>query len=214
MRCFSEAHGGYLPAALFVSIALHLLVLVFPYFGKTTGREQATVVGKSRQSSSFKATLSHSIRAAEAVPVEPALDKAPQARTEPEQKTSAPPSDVSPVLNFTHGLNLAPLFSVDYYPTNELTVKPQALGEAILDSEDGVPLMASGKLVLVLWINEKGDVVDISVDHNELPDSLMQSTLDAFKKLQFSPGELNGQKVGALMRIEVNYDDGYVPADP
>ncbi|MFZ4537512.1 energy transducer TonB [Propionivibrio sp.] len=196
---------------MFVSIALHLLVLAFPYFGETTGHEQATtVVGKRSQSSSLKATLGHTVRAVgarRAVPLR-------TARPEPEQKTSTSSSGVSPILNFTHDFNLVPSFSVDYYPTSELTVKPQALGEAILDSEDGVALIASGRLVLVLWINEKGEVVDISVDNNELPDSLMQSTLDALKKLRFSPGELNGQKVGALMRIEVSYDDEYAPTEP
>ena len=72
--------------------------------------------------------------------------------------------------------------------------------------------MASGKLVLKLWINELGLIADIAVEQSGLPEAFSRTAVAAFKDLRFAPGERNGLAVGTVMRIEVNYDDGRMRA--
>lgn len=99
----------------------------------------------------------------------------------------------------------------DYYATGALTTKPQPLGEAVLDPAEIAAIIATGKVVLMLRINELGKVVEVSIEHSDLPDVITETAVQAFLKLPFAPGELNGRKVGSVMRIEVRYDDDRLP---
>ncbi len=106
------------------------------------------------------------------------------------------------------GADLLPLPGVIYYPTSFLTVRPQPLAEANLDPPRLRPIVASGKVILTLWINPFGLASKVAVESTNLPEIFTSTAVDAFQSLRFKPGELHGQKVGAVMRVEVIYDDG------
>ena len=106
------------------------------------------------------------------------------------------------------GVNLLPLPAPAYYTTDELSKRPQPLAVADLDAPRIRPIVASGKIVLKLWINEFGVVADVAVEKTELPEIFSRTAVAAFKGLRFEPGERNGQPVATVMRIEVSYDDG------
>jgi hypothetical protein len=50
-------------------------------------------------------------------------------------------------------------------------------------------------------------VTSVEVEHSDVPEAVSALAAAAFAKLRFAPGELNGRAVGAMMRIEVSYDD-------
>jgi hypothetical protein len=66
-------------------------------------------------------------------------------------------------------------------------------------------LATSGRLVLKLWISDRGEVVETLTERSDLPAEFVQGVASAFRRARFSPGERNGMPVGSIIRIEVNY---------
>ena len=192
-----------LPLLLLVSLLLHLALIALPWPGRA-GRAVRQV--NDLPSSSLHASLSDASvartalsqqREPVAVPVPvrvPMLKPVPRAsafsaadRAVPEQR---------PVQAF--------------YPSAALTIRPVALSEPLLDDGDAV----SGEQVLTLWIDDQGAVVEVSVERSDLPADRRRAVADAFRLVRFAPGELNGKKVGAVVRIAVSYDDERLPIEP
>lgn len=204
-----------LALALLLSSLFHALAIVFPSFDETSYRKDAIASWAPVRTMALSVTLNHPAAGARAVSV---TSKVPRTKLDPSRGadglSAKISNELSPAMTPSVRQNLLPLPGVDYYATNELTIKPQPLGEAALDPAEIAAIVASGKILLVLRINEQGEVVGVSVDHSDLPDVFSEAVTTAFRKLHFSPGELNGQKVGAVMRVEVRYDDARVPAEP
>ena len=118
--------------------------------------------------------------------------------------------NLTPMAITAENLNSLPPHRTNFYPTNKLTVKPQPLGSIEINFDENDKPPPSGIVVLVLWIDEKGDVVNIDVEQNSLPDAFVEVAAKAFRNSQFIPGELNETKVGSIMLIEFRYDNGYL----
>jgi len=95
------------------------------------------------------------------------------------------------------------LSGVAYIPLEMLTVRPRPLGEVLLDSEEMAGMVSERSMVLELRVSERGEVVDVVIKSSELPEEVSSSVANAFRKLRFLPGELNGRKVGTVMRVGV-----------
>jgi hypothetical protein len=156
----------------------------------------------------LRATLTHPVAP---VVLAPVVEKRPQRTPATEaQRVAKDDPKVAASENermASVGANVLPLSGVEFYPTNVLTVRPQPLNEVELDTDETATVAAFGKMRLSLWINEQGEVVDLLVEHNDMPELFLRVAEKAFRNLKFSPGELNGTKVGALMRVEVGYED-------
>ena len=199
--------SGYLPAALCFSIWLHVLVIFCPQLGQPSAPGVNKGVEIHKQANFLDARLTSPLQS-ETPPAETFLEETPA--TYPEHQGDATTS-TAPPLQDTSPTELRLSVGAHYYPAKMLTIKPKALSDAIISAEDPVLLTASGYLILHLWINENGNVIHLFIDYSELSDDLMKRTIDALRKLRFSPGELNGQKVGTLMQIEVSYEAGFIP---
>ncbi|MEO8135180.1 MAG: energy transducer TonB [Betaproteobacteria bacterium] len=105
------------------------------------------------------------------------------------------------------GLGLLPTEGTAYYPTSLLSRRPEALAEPQLDDPVAKAVIASGKMVMTLWINDKGEVDKAVLDGSDLPGLFAEPTINAFSRIRFKPGELNGQAVRTVMKIEVTFDD-------
>ncbi|MBK8742333.1 MAG: hypothetical protein IPM02_23815 [Betaproteobacteria bacterium] len=105
------------------------------------------------------------------------------------------------------GSGLLPIEGDAYYSTSQLSQPPVPLNEVALDDPAVAPVIASGKMVMTLWINAHGEVENAVVDETELPGLFTRPTVEAFKRLRFRPGELGGRSVGSIMKIEVTYED-------
>lgn len=92
-----------------------------------------------------------------------------------------------------------------FYPSRQLTVKPQFLSAPVVDALAVAP---HANILLHLSIDEEGEVIDAIVLQSDLDEIFNQAVVGAFLKLRFSPGGLNGQKVGSLLEIEFKYRDG------
>ena len=117
-------------------------------------------------------------------------------------------SRIRPEAPEASGIGLLPLPGQDYYTTDQLTKRPQPNATADLDPSELKPIVASGKLVLKLWITNWGSVAKVEVESSNLPDLFTRAAVDGFRRLTFVPGERDGRAVGTVMRIEVIYQDG------
>lgn len=192
-------------AALALSCLLHAVVLFLPYLGEPARETRFALKGRQKLPPVINATLAmrgeHVFSAAN---VSPSLDSvadlsAPQ----------RPAADGQPASHHSaEGVGLLPLPAPAYYPTDQLSKRPQPLVVADLDASEIRPIVASGKIVLKLWINEFGVVADVAVEKSDLPTIFARTAVKAFKAMRFTPGERNGQPVGTVMRVEVTYADG------
>ena len=94
-----------------------------------------------------------------------------------------------------------------FFPADQLTVRPRIVEIGEFDNEQTLAVVASGKLILKLWINEQGRVVEAMIEESDLPGVLGEAARKVFFEAQFVPGERGGLPVGATIRLEVSYDD-------
>ena len=204
-------------AAIMVSCLLHAAVALVPYAGASRSAYQPARGGKKPEPSRpLNATL---------VAVEqrsfPAAELASDAQSLTHSPAESPPADSPgermldeeprPAQDRTLGSDLFPLPAPRYYSTDQLTKRPQPIGAADLDTPEIRPILASGTIILKLWISSLGIVSSVDVEKSDLPEHFLKVAVEAFAQLRFVPGELNGQPVGTMMRIEVTYDDGRRP---
>lgn len=203
-------HLGFLHFAVLVSCLFHVLVIACLYFVQIAERGNGIVAGESAQRPALGATL----RSAWELPSEPLAPRVQRPRREQGRGVSEPlvgeRDEVASKFGSSTRSNLVPVPNEDYYATSELTVRPRAVGEAELDPEEIADIVASGRVVLELRINDQGAVVSVAVTQSDLPDVFSQVAVKAFQMLRFTPGELNGQRVGVKMQVEVRYDDNGV----
>lgn len=95
------------------------------------------------------------------------------------------------------------LLSETYLPTSLLDESPQVIDDIPIDT----PLLrnypAEGKLILMLWIGEKGTVDKVSEEFSDLPTVISDEIKRNFYLATFRPGVVNGVSTKSRMRIEV-----------
>lgn len=189
------------------SCVLHLLVLFSPVFGTIARFAPAGSQIDQKRPSSFSVTLTSSNIVSGQVEHHPVDSAVPTELSglDPKPVTSAPRKLADSRMDAT---DLLPLPGIIYYPTSFLSVRPQPMAEANLDPPQIRPIVASGKIILTLWINPFGATSKVAVEATDLPQPFVGAAVAAFEQLRFKPGELHGQKVGSVMKIEVTYDDG------
>lgn len=210
LRLISDGRQRNLVFCLFVSGLLHLLLVFFLHFGSTTGKVRAVVSRESIRVPILQVQLGS---ADIVLSIPPGGGDVPSRMHEQQGDVAGALEKKGPDILTKEGggLFLAPDV---YYPISDLTAPPRALGDVELDPYELTSVVASGKIILILWINEHGAVVNVVVQQSDLPDDFSQVATKAFEQLRFVPGELSGQKVGAMMRVEVRYDDDRVMLAP
>ena len=195
-------------AALALSCLLHGALVFLPFLGASSTETRFTLRLKQSTPQVINATLA---LAGEHNFFNANVPAGSEGVTDPTVADRSAVEDQPPPQHRAEGADLLPLPAPAYYTTDQLTKRPQPLAAAELDAPAIRPIVASGKIVLKLWINEFGVVTDVNVEKTELPEAFSRTAVAAFKDLRFVPGERNGQPVRTLMRIEVNYDDGRLP---
>ena len=146
-----------------------------------------------------------------AAPPTPETNNALQTVVPPSQDA---PSAPQPVEQSREGLNVLPLDAPLFYPTDQLTARPQLVEATELDTPEIKPILASGRVVMKLWINDRGEVVEAEIEKSDLPEAFGRSAVAVFRRMRFTPGQRLGKAVGTVMRIEISYDDGRKPPAP
>jgi outer membrane biosynthesis protein TonB len=172
-------------AALIVSCLLHAALLLMPDFG--TSAPVSRPAARSAQKPGAARALDVS------------LQQASGSAATAAGKSAA------------RGADLLPIRAPTYYRTDELTKPPRPTAEPRRDVPRSVARSVTGKVVLKLWISALGKVDSVEVESSNLPDTVSELTAAAFGKVRFLPGEIDGRRVRALMRIEVAYVNGKRP---
>jgi TonB family protein len=172
-----------LSAALAVSCLLHAALVLMPYFGTSAIPRTAGGAQKPGPARAFDVRLEQTGRSAATAAGKPSA----------------------------RGTNLLPIPAPTYYRTDQLTKLPRPTSQPRLDVPRAIARSVSGKVILKLWIDELGNVDSVEVESSNLPQTVSGTAAAAFGKLRFVPGEIDGRRVRALMRIEVAYGDGRRP---
>ena len=118
--------------------------------------------------------------------------------------TPLQPSEVAPVIPAD-----AVFEPAVYVPRALLTVGPVARAPVLLDWPANWLARGTYRGVLKLYLDEQGRVERVEADDDTaLPGPLFDVARAAFMATTFSPGELNGQAVRTVMRVEVEFDGG------
>jgi TonB family protein len=100
-----------------------------------------------------------------------------------------------------------PVPAPTYYTSEQLTRPPRPLSQPDLTPPQ-IARFISGYVVLKLWISELGEVASTEVEKSDLPPKISRSAAQAFAKVRFAPGEIDGRPVPSVMRIEVVHGQG------
>jgi TonB family protein len=95
-----------------------------------------------------------------------------------------------------------------YYPSELLSVAPQAMGVADFDPPSIRHIVASGHVIVKVWVNHEGKTTHTRIVSATILPAFADAAAKAFEKLAFIPGNINGMAVGAVMTIDVHYEDG------
>lgn len=205
-----DAERARLQAALAVSFLLHALVLILPTLGERQPEFRVAIKGVQRGSYVLNATLAlkgeHQFSG---IPVPAEGESVPESSTTGRKGVEPPP----PEDPGASGSGLLPVPGFAYYTTDQLTKRPQPLARAELDPPELAPILGSGKIVLRLWIDDRGKAAKVEVISSSLPGTFTRATVAGFEKLRFTPGERDGRAVGTVITIEVNYDDARKPPE-
>jgi TonB family protein len=185
-------------AALAVSCLLHGAVVLAPYLGASTTVSRYAVKGVQKPGAARTFTV-RLLAGRGAASKFADADAAGGGRANEEPR---------PALERALGIDLLPIPAPTYYTTDQLTKGPRPTSAPRLNVPELGAMFASGKVILKVWINDLGNVVSVDVEKSEVPEAVSATAAAAFGKLRFLPGELNGRPVGAMMRIEVTYEDG------
>lgn len=190
--------------SLTLSCLLHVVVIVLPALGERTSPEKAAA--RNTRFAPTIVTVSLVPTRGEKTPI-----LYPPAESEIVVGDVTSPGAVDSTApesrDRTEGAGLLPIPGPVYLTMDQLTKRPQAVAVAELDTAATRSVIVSGALILQLRINDRGQVVDVAVEQNELPEIFAETAVNAFKHSRFTPGERNGLRVNTLMRIEVRYDD-------
>lgn len=193
-----------LTVALALSCLLHTLVILLPWLG-TSGQGEKTAALSFNGGSSLLTAILTTQRDSPSPPIQPETGIA--ANDDDISQPSGPNTEDVQPKSHTEGVDILPIPGMAYYTTDQLTKRPQAVVIAELDTEATRPIIVSGRMILRLWLDVRGRVVEVVVEQSELPKVFAETAINAFRHSRFTPGELNGQLVGTVMRVEVSYDD-------
>jgi len=100
-----------------------------------------------------------------------------------------------------------------YFSSDLLTVRPYPL--TILEGPDlpePVPDDWGGqKIVLTVWISDAGEVSSVKTEFTDMPVKIHEATVAAFQRMRFAPAEIDGKRVGSIIKIEITYKDFRLP---
>jgi len=180
-------------AALAVSFLLHVALLFMPHLGARSGG--APQAPRAR----IDVVLKPLAPAAAGDKAGASAPPAPRGARDTEPQPPGPPRPRAP--------ELLPLPAPTYYTVDQLTKPPQPLSQPDLTPPQ-IARSISGNVVLKLWISELGEVVSAEVEKSDLPPKISRTAAQAFAKVRFAPGEIDGRRVGSVMRLEVTYGRG------
>lgn len=137
-----------------------------------------------------------------AVPQPPDPERIPAPPEPVDAPSAAPePSTFGPALELPH------IEDPEFYPARQLDVLPRPLDDVPLRyPETAADQDLSGRVVLLILIDELGMVVEASVISADPPGVFEEAALESFSSVMFSPAIRHGRAVKSRLPVEVNFD--------
>jgi len=101
-----------------------------------------------------------------------------------------------------------------YFSSDQLTVRPYPL--TVLENAGLLGPESDDKgerVVLKVWISDSGEVTVMETEFTDMPVRVHEATVAAFRRMRFMPGEIDGKRVGSILRIEMTYKDFHLPIE-
>jgi len=217
-RCGQPAGCGRLLPALFLSLLLHVLAVLPPLSGAAPGGGEggasrheitARLVGVANRDTPENDRPPEVLLKEEAAPSAPlhGNDSEPLPPGTPAREGNAG----KPEKNQGPGNGSGQL---RYFPTDQLTVRPYPL--TVLEDPGALePELESrgDRVVLKVWISDFGEVTGMETEFTDMPARVHDAVVVAFRRMRFMPGEIDGRRVGSIMRIEMTYKDFRLPVE-
>ena len=217
-RCGQSAECGRLLLALTLSILVHVLAVLPPLFGVARGGSEGVASRHeitARLVSAPNANSSENDGRLQDAFKEEAAPTGPFPGNDSEiVPPGTPPSDGNsrkPEMNQGPGIGTSEL---RYFSSDQLTVRPYPLtileNVGMLEPE----LIDRGeRVVLKVWISDSGEVAAMETEFTDMPASVHEATVAAFRRMRFMPGQIDGKRVGSIMKIEMTYKDFRLPVE-
>jgi len=196
-----------LSAALLASCALHLALLLTPNLGTSTALSSAPRTALERGPERILEVRLASASEAETARPPSAAVAAGTPRAAPRSTAGELPQ---PAARRSRGSELLPVPAPTFYTVDQLTKRPRPTSEPNLYVAWDIAHAVTGKVLLRLWISALGNVDAVEVEQSNLPEPVSATVADAFRRLRFEPGEIDGRRVPAVLRIQVSYSHGKV----
>ncbi len=204
--------------ALFLSILVHVLAVLLPLFGVARGGGEGVASRheiNARLVSAAKADRSDNDGRPEDVVREEVAPSASVHGNDSETPPAGAPAregdSGKPEKNQGPGDGSSPL---RYFPSDQLTVRPYPL--TVLEDPGMLEPELDGRgdrVVLKVWISDSGEVTAMETEFTDMPVRIHEATVSAFRRMRFMPGEIDGRRVGSIMRIEMTYKDFRLPVE-
>ena len=94
-----------------------------------------------------------------------------------------------------------------YLPRPLLSTPPRSSTPVIVPFPPEITAPGRYTTILALFIDENGVVRRVRIDGPSLPKPLEDAARDSFLQAHFRPGEVQGQQVKSLIRVEVVFDN-------
>lgn len=95
-------------------------------------------------------------------------------------------------------------FAEAYYGIEKLSRRALVKRDIDQNQPALTKLAGQGAVILMLFINETGQVDRIEIESSEVPGALTQELAEEFRKVLFHPAQIDGNAVKSRMRIEVS----------
>lgn len=100
----------------------------------------------------------------------------------------------------------------DYLPRPLLSTPPRSSAPVIVPFPEQIKQPGRYTTILALFIDENGIVRRVRIDGPSLPKPMEDAARDTFLQAHFQPGEVQGQQVKSLIRVEVVFDNTPIEA--
>lgn len=95
---------------------------------------------------------------------------------------------------------------LDYVPRGLLSVVPVPLDAIDVPFPESAGGWFEASVQLSVFIDEAGAVQKLRVDRSSGGPALESAAIDAFRQARFSPGQVDGQVVRSVIRVEVEFE--------
>lgn len=139
-------------------------------------------------------------------PIAVAQPPAPARITAPPEPVASPPA-APESHTFGPALEVPQIEDPEFYPARKLDVLPRPIGDVALRyPEVAADQEMSGRVVLLILIDELGMVVEASVISADPPGVFEEAALESFRNVMFTPAQRHGRAVKSRLPVEVNFD--------